>query len=142
VIGIVGLVPWLLYMSKGRVGEFMYKLVDRRKVRAFRKMRFWRRRLTDLSKPRLCVFRSSRHIQAQLIDDAKGVVLVSASSVEKELRSSGLKGKAMAAKVGAVVAERAKKLGTSAIVFDRNGFNYHGRIQVLADAAREAGLQF
>ena len=120
----------------------MYKLVDRRKVRAFRKMRFWRRRLNDLTKPRLCVFRSSRHIQAQLIDDVSGAVVASASSVEKDLRSTGLKGKAMAAKVGALVAERAKKAGKQVVVFDRNGFNYHGRIQVLADAAREAGLTF
>jgi large subunit ribosomal protein L18 len=120
----------------------MYKIIDRRKVRAYRKMRFWRRRLTDLSRPRLCVFRSSRHIQAQLIDDAKGVVLASASSIEKDVKATGLTGKALAAKVGALVAERAKKSGSVAVVFDRNGFNYHGRIQVLADAAREAGLQF
>lgn len=120
----------------------MHKIVDRRKVRAYRKMRFWKRRLSDLTKPRLCVFRSSRHIQAQLIDDVKGTVIVSASSVEKELRTSGLKGKAMAAKIGALVAERASKAGAKTVVFDRNGFNYHGRIQALADAAREAGLQF
>jgi len=120
----------------------MYKLIDRRKVRAYRKMRFWRRRLNDLSKPRLCVFRSSKHIQVQLIDDLTGSVVASASSVEKDLRSTGLKGKAMAAKVGTLIAERAKKAGKLTIVFDRNGFNYHGRIQVLADAAREAGLLF
>jgi len=120
----------------------MYKLVNRRKIRAYRKMRFWRRRQSDLSKPRLCVFRSTRHIQAQIIDDVKGVVLASASSVEKDVRSSGLKGKAVAQKVGALVAERAKKAGTSTVVFDRNGFNYDGRIQALADSAREAGLLF
>ena len=120
----------------------MYKQVNRRKIRAYRKMRFWRRRLSDLAKPRLCVFRSSRHIQAQLIDDLTGRVLASATSVEKELRATGLKGKALAAKVGSLVAERSKKVGVSAIVFDRNGFYYHGRVQVLADAAREGGLQF
>lgn len=120
----------------------MYRIVNRRKVRSLRKMRFWRRRQTDLSRPRLCVFRSSRHIQVQLIDDTKHSVLASASSAEKEFKASGLKGKAMAAQVGKVVAERAVKLGVQAVVFDRNGFNYHGRIQVLADSAREAGLQF
>ncbi len=120
----------------------MYKLINRRKVRAYRKMRFWRRRLTDLSKPRLCVFRSSRHIQAQIIDDVKGSVLASASSVEKDVRAQGLSGKVAAAKIGALVAERAKKAGATTVVFDRNGFNYHGRVQALADAAREAGLLF
>ncbi len=120
----------------------MYRLTNRRKVRSYRKMRFWRRRKTDLSKPRLCIFRSSRHIQAQVIDDVKGVVLAAASSVEADLKATSLKGKNMAAKVGAVVAQRAKDAGISSVVFDRNGFTYHGRIQVLADSAREAGLQF
>lgn len=120
----------------------MYRVVNRRRVRALRKMRFWRRRQMDLSKPRLCVFRSSRHIQAQLIDDVKKIVIASASSVEKELRTSNLKGKAMAAKIGSLIAERAGKAGVKAVVFDRNGFNYHGRVQTLADSAREAGLQF
>ncbi len=120
----------------------MYRLTNRKKVRAFRKMRFWKRRLTDVSKPRLCVFRSSRHIQAQVIDDSKGLVLASASSVESEIKLTGLKGKSMAVKVGAIVAQRAKTAGINTVVFDRNGFTYHGRIQALADSAREAGLQF
>ena len=120
----------------------MYRLTDRRKVRKFRKMRFWKRRLTDVTKPRLCIFRSSRHIQAQVIDDVKGIVLASASSVEAELKSTGLTGKNMAVKVGALVAQRAKSAGVSTLVFDRNGFTYHGRIQALADSARESGLQF
>lgn len=120
----------------------MYRLTNRRKIRRYRKMRFWRRRLTDVSKPRLCIFRSSRHIQAQVIDDAKGVVLASASSIEAELKATALTGKNMAVKVGALVAQRAKKAGVNSVVFDRNGFTYHGRIQVLADSAREAGLQF
>jgi large subunit ribosomal protein L18 len=105
-------------------------------------MRFWRRRLTDLSKPRLCIFRSSRHIQVQLIDDKAQKVLASATSFESSMRTSGLRGKAMAKKVGAVIAERATKLGLSEVVFDRNGFSYHGRVQVLADSARESGLKF
>ncbi len=120
----------------------MFCAVNRRKVRALRKMRFWGRRNSNLTKPRLCVFRSARHIQAQIIDDEKRLVLVSATSVEKELRASGLRGKEMAAKIGATVAVRALEVGLRDVVFDRNGFGYHGRIQVLADAAREAGLQF
>jgi large subunit ribosomal protein L18 len=120
----------------------MFKQVDRRKVRSFRKMKFWKRRIRDLSKPRLCVFRSSRHIQAQLIDDLSGKVLASASSVEKDVRALGLKGCKVAVKVGELVAQRGSKAGAHSVVFDRNGFNYHGRIQVLADAARSAGLQF
>jgi large subunit ribosomal protein L18 len=120
----------------------MYRLVNRREVRKYRKMRFWKRRLNDVSKPRLCIFRSSRHIQAQVIDDVKGVVLASASSIEAELKSTALKGKSMASKVGALVAQRAKSAGVNSVVFDRNGFTYHGRIQSLAESAREAGLQF
>jgi large subunit ribosomal protein L18 len=91
---------------------------------------------------RLSVFRSGKHIYAQLIDDAKGVTVVSASSLDKEL---GLKtGSTIEAakKVGALVAERAKKANTDAIVFDRGGYLFHGRVAALADAAREAGLAF
>lgn len=120
----------------------MYRIINRRKIRQLRKMRFWRRRSSDLTKPRLCIFKSSRHIQAQLIDDTKGKVIACASSVEADAKSTGLRGKPMAIKVGALIAERAKKAGVSSVVFDRNGFIYHGRIQVLADSAREAGLQF
>lgn len=120
----------------------MYRIVNRRKVRELKKMRFWRRRLTDLRKPRLCVFRSSKHIQAQLIDDSKRVVLASVTSYETALRDSGLKGVPMAKKVGALIAERALKIGVTEVVFDRNGFCYHGRVQVLADSARELGLKF
>jgi large subunit ribosomal protein L18 len=120
----------------------MYRVVNRRRVRELRKMRFWRRRMTDLSKPRLCIFRSARHIQVQLIDDKAQKVLASATSFESSLRTSGLRGKEMAKKVGATIAERAKKIGLTEVVFDRNGFSYHGRVQVLADSARESGLKF
>ena len=78
----------------------MYRMTNRREVRRFRKMRFWRRRLTDVSRPRLCIFRSSRHIQAQVIDDVKGIVLASASSVEAELKATTLKGKIWPLKLG------------------------------------------
>ena len=120
----------------------MYRVVNRRRVRELRKMRFWRRRMTDLSKPRLCIFRSARHIQVQLIDDKAQKVLAAATSFATSLRTSGLRGKDMAKRVGATIAERAMKLGLTDVVFDRNGFSYHGRVQVLADSARESGLKF
>lgn len=120
----------------------MQKMIDRRGLRALRKMRFWKRRVVSLERPRLCVFRSSKHIQAQLICDEKRAVIASASSIEADLRKSKVTGKNAAKKVGALVAERALKAGIKDVVFDRNGFMYHGRIQALAEAAREAGLKF
>ena len=120
----------------------MYRVVNRRRVRELRKMRFWRRRVADLSRPRLCIFRSARHIKVQLIDDNAQKVLASATSFETSIRTTGLRGKEMAKKVGATIAERAMKIGLTEVVFDRNGFSYHGRVQVLADSARESGLKF
>ena len=120
----------------------MYRQVDRRKVRAYRKMRFWKRRVTQLAKPRLCVFRSARHIQAQIIDDVTHKTLVSASSLEKSMKGTKLSGVELAKAVGKLAAERASAARIGAVVFDRNGFNYHGRIKAFADAARESGLQF
>jgi large subunit ribosomal protein L18 len=93
-------------------------------------------------RPRLAVFRSLNHIYAQVIDDASGTTLASASTVEKELRGSSESKSEEAAKVGKLVAERAKAVGVERVVFDRAGFRYHGRIKSLADAAREAGLDF
>ena len=95
-------------------------------------------------RPRLAVFRSSMHIYAQLINDAEGRTIVSASSVEGEVRGqrTGKKKKEMAGIVGGLLAERAKGAGVSLIVFDRGGFKYHGRVQALADAARKGGLVF
>ena len=95
-------------------------------------------------RPRLAVFRSVAHIYAQVIDDAKGSTVVAASSLEKSNRDT-LKtgGNLEAAKViGKAVAERAKEKGIRQVVFDRGGYQYHGRIKALADAAREAGLEF
>jgi large subunit ribosomal protein L18 len=95
-------------------------------------------------RPRLSVFRSSKHIYAQVIDDAGGRTLAAASSLEKDLRS-GLKtgaDRAAASAVGKLIAERAAKAGVAEIVFDRGGYRYHGRIKALADAAREGGLKF
>ncbi len=92
-------------------------------------------------RPRLAVFRSIAHIYAQVIDDSRGVTLVAASSIEKDNRTNG--GNVSAAKaIGKTVAERAKEKGISKVVFDRGGYIYHGRIKALADAAREAGLEF
>ena len=96
---------------------------------------------TDL-RPRLVVKRSSRHIAVQVIDDLAGRTLVSASTLEADVRSVDGDKKAKAAKVGELVAARAKNAGISAVVFDRGGNAYHGRIAALADAAREAGLEF
>ncbi len=123
----------------------MYKLINRKRLRLARKQRFWRRRKLDSSKPRLCVFRSSKHIQAQLIDDLTGNVIASVSSVQKELKSSSLdslKGVAVAKLIGTEIANRVLAKGVTTVVFDRNGFSYHGRIAALADAARVAGLKF
>jgi large subunit ribosomal protein L18 len=95
-------------------------------------------------RPRLAVFRSVSDIYAQVIDDAAGHTLVSASSIDKELREKvkGLKKSEQAKLVGKTVAERAKSQGISAVVFDRGGFKYMGRVKALADGARDGGLQF
>ncbi|HEV7510350.1 MAG TPA: 50S ribosomal protein L18 [Candidatus Acidoferrum sp.] len=95
-------------------------------------------------RPRLCVYRSLGHIYAQVIDDRSGKTLVSASSVDGETKKN-LKGGgniAAAKVIGKAVAERAKAAGVQKVVFDRGGYKYHGRVKALADAAREAGLQF
>jgi len=95
-------------------------------------------------RPRLNVYRSSAHIYAQVIDDRSGVTIASASSVDKETKK-GLKGGgniASAKAIGKIIADRAKAAGVSKVVFDRGGYKYHGRVKALADAAREAGLQF
>jgi large subunit ribosomal protein L18 len=95
-------------------------------------------------RPRLCVFRSSTHLYAQVIDDAAGRTLVAASSVDKEMRKQIKGGGNVAAAkiVGQVVASRAKEKGIAQVVFDRGGYRYHGRVKALAEAAREAGLKF
>ncbi len=95
-------------------------------------------------RPRLAVFRSQQHIYAQVIDDTAGRTLVSASTLDPELKKELANGRTVeaAAKVGAVVAERAKAKGIEKVVYDRGGFLYHGRIAALAEAAREAGLEF
>jgi len=103
-----------------------------------------RRRVTGTpERPRLVVFRSVKHIYAQVIDDAKGHTMVAASSNEKAGAKSASGGNVAGAKsIGKLIAERAKDKGIKNVVFDRGGYQYHGRIKALAEAAREAGLEF
>ena len=99
------------------------------------------RKMAD-GRARLSVHRSNKNISVQLIDDVKGVTLASASSLEKDLGVVGKNNVEAAAKVGAAIADRAKKAGVSECYFDRGGFLFHGRVKALADAAREGGLKF
>ena len=116
---------------------------DRQRGRARRHYRVRKKVVGTTTRPRLAVFRSNKHIVAQVIDDATGRTLAAASTHEKDLRSAGGTGnKSAAANVGRLVAERAKAAGVSQVVFDRGGFLYHGRVAAVADAAREAGLEF
>jgi large subunit ribosomal protein L18 len=96
----------------------------------------------DASRPRLAVFRSLNHIYAQVIDDSSGRTLAAASSREPDLKASKSTKIAEASVVGRIVAQRARAAGVERVVFDRAGFRYHGRVKSLADAAREAGLEF
>ena len=93
-------------------------------------------------RPRLVVTRSTRHITAQIVDDLKGHTLASASTLDTTIRGTEGDKKADAKRVGALIAEKAKAAGVTKLVFDRNGFPYHGRVAAVADAAREAGLEF
>ena len=95
-----------------------------------------------IQRPRLAVFRSNKHISAQVIDDVAGRTLASASTVETSVATSGTGNVDAATEVGRLVAERAKAAGVDKVVFDRGGFLYHGRVAAVADAAREAGLEF
>ena len=117
----------------------MLSSFGRRKARIRRSLR-----KAQGGRPRLSVFRSSKHIYAQVIDDVKGHTLASASSIDTDLKSQVGKGTnvAAAAQVGKLVAERAVRAGVTDVIFDRGGYLYHGRIKALADAAREAGLNF
>ena len=95
------------------------------------------------ARPRLAVYRSNKHISVQVIDDDAGVTLAAASTIEADQRAAGNGGTvAAAARVGELIAERAKAAGITTVVFDRGGFAYHGRIAAIAEAARDAGLEF
>jgi large subunit ribosomal protein L18 len=117
-------------------------LVQTRRLRRQRRVR--NRLFGTLERPRLAVFRSSKHIYAQMVNDETGTTLVSASTLDPEIRAELKYGgnKAAAIVVGRVVAQRAKKAGIDKICFDRRSYKYHGRVQALAMAAREAGLVF
>ena len=114
-------------------------------TRRLRRQRHVRNRLSGTpQRPRLAVFRSSKHIYAQMINDETGTTLVSASTMEPEIKAQAKYGgnKAAAVLVGRVVAERAKQAGIDKICFDRRSYKYHGRVAALAQAARDAGLKF
>jgi len=119
-------------------------LDPRRLGRQRRQARVRRRVQGSDARPRLCVFRSGKHIYVQVISDQTGRTLAAASSLSPELKGELGRGsdRGAAKKVGALIARICQERGIRAVVFDRNGFLYHGRIQALADAAREAGLQF
>jgi large subunit ribosomal protein L18 len=117
---------------------------DKNKSRLARHRRVRKKVAGTTERPRLSVFRSSKHISVQIIDDTQNVTVLSASTQEKSVRAEvGNGGNVDAAKrIGTLIAERAKEKGITKVVFDRGGYLYHGRIQALADAAREAGLEF
>ena len=115
---------------------------SRSKIRVQKHKRIRNKFHGTAERPRLSVFRSEKHIYAQIIDDIKGVTLVAASSLDKDLALKVGSNKDAAAAVGSAIANKAKAAGIEEVVFDRGGFLYHGRIEALADAAREAGLQF
>ena len=112
-------------------------LFDRRRQRVRTTLR-----QRGAGKPRLSVHRSGRHIYAQVIDDAAGKTVASASTLDKDLRGKAAATREGAAQVGKAIAERAKAAGVDKVVFDRGGFLFHGRVKALADAAREGGLEF
>ncbi|WAA12409.1 50S ribosomal protein L18 [Fervidibacillus halotolerans] len=115
---------------------------DKNAIRKKRHMRVRSKISGTAERPRLSIFRSNKHIYAQLIDDTKGVTLVSASSLDKEFDIDSTGNKEAAAKVGELIAKRAIEKGYKVVVFDRSGYLYHGRVKSLADAARENGLEF
>ena len=115
---------------------------QRRLARARRHSRLRKKVIGSAERPRLAVHRSARHIVVQLIDDVAGRTVAAASSLEADVRALDGDKKARAAKVGELVAARAKDAGITAVVFDRGGYDYHGRVAALADAAREGGLEF
>ena len=108
-----------------------------------RRHRRIRKKVTGTAvRPRLAVYRSNKHIHAQIIDDATGRTMAAASTLDPTLRSSATGNSEAASAVGRLLAERAKAAGVNAVIFDRGGFLYHGRVAALAEAAREAGLEF
>ncbi|MCD1261967.1 50S ribosomal protein L18 [Paenibacillus athensensis] len=117
---------------------------DKNKARLKRHLRVRKKIEGTTARPRLNIFRSSKHMYAQIIDDVQGVTIASASTQDKDLKGQVENGGNVdaARKVGELIAQRAKEKGVEKVVFDRGGYLYHGRVQALADAAREAGLEF
>jgi len=126
-----------LEYATGRVGP---RTAVKTRARIRRHLRVRKKVSGDAVRPRLVVNRSARHIFVQVVDDTAGRTLVSASTLEETIRSAEGDKTAKAKLVGALVAERAREAGISAVVFDRGGYQYHGRVAALADSAREAGL--
>jgi large subunit ribosomal protein L18 len=120
----------------------MYTPFNSRAARAKRHRRIRKRVSGTPARPRLSVFRSLKHIYAQIIDDSRGTTLASASSNEAKTRGADGPKSSRAQAVGQLIAQRAKEAGVEKVVFDRGGYVYHGRVKALADAAREAGLDF
>ncbi len=122
----------------------MTSKVSRKAVRTKKHYRMRRHLVGTPEQPRLAVFRSNKHMYAQIIDDSKGVTLAAASTLDAEVKAQIEKTDDVvaAAAVGTAIAKRALEKGIQTVVFDRGGFLYHGKVQALADAAREAGLQF
>jgi large subunit ribosomal protein L18 len=114
---------------------------NKREARVRRHRRVRKKVQGTAERPRLAVFRSNKHITAQVIDDRTGTTLAAASTTEPDLREGATSNKDAATKVGQLVAERAKAAGVTKVVFDRGGNLYHGRVAALADAARDAGLE-
>ena len=119
----------------------MINKTDRKATRDIRQKRVRTKVQGTSMRPRLCVFKSNAGIYAQVIDDEKQVTLVSASTLDKEVKTKASNIEA-AKEVGKLIAERAKKAKINTVVFDRNGYIYHGKVEALAEAAREAGLEF
>ena len=119
----------------------MIKKPEKKEIRKRIHKRIRRKLSGTAERPRLAIFRSVAHIYAQVIDDVAGTTVVSASSVDKDGKTNG-GNLAAATAIGKLVAERAKDKGIKTVVFDRGGYQYHGRVKALADAAREAGLEF
>jgi large subunit ribosomal protein L18 len=122
----------------------MAKHLSKNETRQRIHLRIRKKILGTQARPRLCVFRSLNHIYAQIVNDEKGVTLVSASTLDKEIREKTKSGGNVsgAKVVGEEIAKRAKVHGIESVIYDRGGYRYHGRVKVLAEAAREAGLRF
>ena len=121
----------------------MIKKADKNEARVKRHMRIRRRLIGTSERPRLCVFRSNKHIYCQIIDDTNAATIVAASTLDPELKELGKTwDRDAATAVGQLIANRAKQKGIDSVVFDRGGYIYHGRVAAVADAAREKGLNF